>query len=130
MSNDNFIGREAELLQSCRGRNSRAIIVIALGPNGALLHEPNTSGPIHLPAYSRGPALNSSGAGDALFAAFIDGVTRGVPAASALERAVVFAGAKVSAASSSEGHLAPATLDRETELFRAQMGAMTKEEGR
>jgi sugar/nucleoside kinase (ribokinase family) len=65
--------------------------------------------------------VNTSGAGDALFAAFLDGVSRGLPAVRALERAVVFAGAKVSAASSSEGHLEPGVLDEETELFREQL---------
>ena len=121
MSNDNFIDREAELLQSCRAQNARAIIAIGLGSKGVLLHEPHSTSPVHLPAYTRGRVVNTSGAGDALFAAFLDGVCRGLPAVRALERAVVFAGAKVSAASRSEGHLESSVLDEETNLFRRQL---------
>ncbi|MBI4218944.1 MAG: carbohydrate kinase family protein [Chloroflexi bacterium] len=126
ISNVNFINRERELLNACRARNARATIVVGLGGKGALLDEPGSGGPVHLPAHASGGVVNTGGAGDALFAAFLDGVLRRMPAVGALERAVVFAGAKVSARSSSEGHLEPAALDKETARYRAQLELLTK----
>jgi ribokinase len=73
-----------------------------------------------LPAYTNERAVNTSGAGDALFAAFIDGAVQGMTAVTALERAIVFAGAKVAGRTSSEGDLGPAALDKETARYRVQ----------
>lgn len=120
-SNMNLVGREADLVRGCGAQNVRATMVIGLGERGALLIEPDSGGPVHLPAHTVGQVVNTGGAGDALFAAFLDRFVRGMPAIRALERAVVFAGAKVTARSASEGHLQPDALAEQTDSYRQRL---------
>lgn len=71
------------------------IIVIGMGEKGALLRDAQNEGSIRIPAFSKGKVVNTVGAGDALFSAFIHYYVRGYGAEDALKRAVIFAGIKI-----------------------------------
>lgn len=71
------------------------IIVIGMGAKGAMLYEDGMDRIIHVPAYSEAKVVNTIGAGDALFSAFLHFYAKGNDAYTALKKAVVFAGIKI-----------------------------------
>lgn len=83
-------------------RYHNRIIVLGMGADGAMLLE--SGGPCcRLPAWTGGTVVNTVGAGDALFSAFVHFYAGGADAKTALERAVVFAGVKIGANGASAG---------------------------
>ncbi|MGW0226978.1 PfkB family carbohydrate kinase [Actinopolymorpha singaporensis] len=66
---------------------------------------------VHLPAVGTREVVSTVGAGDALFAAFLDGWTRGLEPRAALRRAAYLASWKVGAAGGAAGFLDRAGLD-------------------
>jgi ribokinase len=91
-----------DFLRRLRDRYRNRILVLGMGAQGAMLLERDRE-PVLIPAYTRGSVVNTVGAGDALFSAFIHYYTKGLPAKAALERAVVFAGIKIGFHGASEG---------------------------
>jgi ribokinase len=87
------------------------VLVIGMGAEGALLAERATGVQTHLPAAALRPVVSTIGAGDALFACFVDGYWRGMAARTALARAMRFAAWKIGVASASEGYLSRGELD-------------------
>ena len=87
-----------------RSRFDPRILVIGLGANGALLSERGQQ-PIHVPAVAPRGVVNTVGAGDALFSAFIDQYLRGLPAVHALRNATHYAGIKISCSGATNGLL-------------------------
>ncbi|MFD2081065.1 ribokinase [Actinopolymorpha cephalotaxi] len=91
-------------------RHGTAVVVVGLGADGALLGvrgEP----PVHVPAVRTRAVVSTVGAGDALFAAFLDGWSRGLDPRAALSRAAYFASWKVGAAGGAAGFLDRDGLD-------------------
>jgi len=87
------------------------IAVIGCGPDGAIGRvrgEPNAFTAV---AASPRPILSTVGAGDALFAAFLDGHLRGLDPRHALARACLYAGWKIGARGAAQGLLTAAELD-------------------
>jgi len=100
------------------------VLVIGMGARGALLAL-RSGETHHVPAQSVRPIVNTIGAGDALFAAFLHGYTRTGEALTALERAVLFAGWKIGVASAAEGFLDAAALDALYARFTRQSSAQS-----
>jgi len=86
------------------------IQVVGLGSEGALLLERGES-PVHLPARRTRPVVNTIGAGDALFSAFLHAFLRSGDAHAALRLAVLFASWKVGGNGGADGLLSAAELD-------------------
>ncbi|HEY9069289.1 MAG TPA: carbohydrate kinase family protein [Candidatus Ozemobacteraceae bacterium] len=86
------------------------VVVIGLGSEGALLLERGEP-PRRIPAVTPRPTVNTIGAGDALFAAFLDGWLRYGDALKALRRAVFYAGWKIGGNGGADGLLTAAELD-------------------
>ena len=87
------------------------VVVVGLGAQGALLGLRRDHCLERLPAVQTRPVMNTIGAGDALFSAFVhDYVTTGDPYA-ALQRAIVFASYKIGETSASQGFLDEAALE-------------------
>jgi ribokinase len=86
-------------------RYGTPIVVIGLGADGALLAGREIGSSTGVPAVTTRPVVNTGGAGDALFAAFVHGYIAGHDPLTALRHAVVFAGHQVGAAGSSQGFL-------------------------
>lgn len=93
-----------QAVQQLRARYQPRLIVVGLGAGGALLSEQHNSVQ-HLPARPQRPVRNTIGAGDALFSAFLDQYLRLGSAATALERAQVYAGWKIGSNGAAEGLL-------------------------
>ncbi|WP_374512074.1 carbohydrate kinase family protein [Niveibacterium sp.] len=84
-----------EAIAALRSRFDPRILVVGLGANGALLSERGAD-TVHVPAVAPHGVVNTIGAGDALFSAFIDQTLRGTRAPLALRNAALFAGTKIS----------------------------------
>lgn len=86
-------------------RYGAAVIVIGLGGAGALLAVKEGDFMARLPAVSVRPVVNTIGAGDALFSAFLYGYQHGDAPYRALQRAILFAGYKIGATGAADGFL-------------------------
>ncbi|MBN1919921.1 MAG: carbohydrate kinase family protein [Anaerolineae bacterium] len=86
------------------------IVVIGLGREGALLVERRPEALVRLPAVFTRPVVNSIGAGDALFSAFIHFYAYERNAYDALRKAVVFASYKIGETGAAAGLLTEAEL--------------------
>ena len=112
MSHERLPCAPEEWAQRVHGRYGTQVIVIGLGAEGALLHVARDGLLERLPAPRTREVVSTIGAGDALFAAFVDGYARGLPPRAALERATLFASYKIGEAGAAEGLLDAEGLDR------------------
>ena len=92
-------------------RFKAAIVVIGLGEKGALLAVRADDFVGRFPAVRTRPVVNTIGAGDALFSAFLDRYTRGGDPYAALKAAQIFASYKIGAKGAAEGFLTQDELD-------------------
>lgn len=81
------------------------VMVIGLGREGALLVDRRPEAMVHVPAVFTRPVVNSIGAGDALFSAFVHFYARERNAYAALRKAVVFASYKIGETGAAQGFL-------------------------
>jgi sugar/nucleoside kinase (ribokinase family) len=81
------------------------LAVLGQGGRGATLAVRGDPQLHHVPAARTGEIVSTLGAGDALCAGFLDGYTRGLPPSEALQRATVFAAAKLAAVGGAAGFL-------------------------
>ncbi|MEA3326311.1 MAG: carbohydrate kinase family protein [Chloroflexota bacterium] len=87
------------------------ILVIGLGANGALLAVRGDHFIGRFQAVTTRSVVNTIGAGDALFSAFLDGFLRSRNPYDALRRAMVFASYKIGEKGAAEGFLSGEALD-------------------
>lgn len=91
-----------DFIRRLRDRYPSRVLVMGRGSKGALLLERNGE-PVPVPAWTGSRAVNTVGAGDALFSAFLHFYGKGLGAEASLRRAVVFAGIKIGFHGASEG---------------------------
>lgn len=104
MSHEHLSAPPEQWATAVQARYGNAIVVIGLGAEGALLAVQGEA-PQRVPAVFTRPVVNTIGAGDALFAAFLHGYTQTGDPYLALRKAVVFASYKIGAAGAAEGFL-------------------------
>jgi ribokinase len=92
-------------------RYGMEIAVVGLGSQGALLGVRRDRFLERMPAVATRPIVNTIGAGDALFSAFVHFYARTRDPYDAIRRANVFASYKIGEASAAEGFLTEAKLD-------------------
>lgn len=92
-------------------RYQPSVVVIGSGAEGAWLHTPALPAPVRLPAIGVRPVVNTIGAGDALFSAFLHGHLAGLAPRAALARAILFAGHKIGETSAAAGFLSADDLE-------------------
>lgn len=110
---DERIGGDAgEFALNLAGTYPCGIIVAGMGADGALLYERKTGVLTHFPAALTRPVVNTIGAGDALFSAFIYYHLKTRDAKFALARATAFASYKIGANGGAEGFLTETDLER------------------
>ncbi|AEJ18240.1 carbohydrate kinase family protein [Gracilinema caldarium] len=97
--------------QDLMARYGNKMIVIGQGERGALLLEQH-SRPVQLPAIKTRPIVSTIGAGDALFASFINFYIDGFSPLESLKRAMVFASWKIGTAGASQGFLNSYELEK------------------
>ncbi len=95
LSDENLPCNAEDFIKQIYNRYHNKIIVIGRGAKGAMLFDSESKEVFMVPAYSNGKIVNTIGAGDALFSAFLHFYSKGMDVKSALQRAVVFAGIKI-----------------------------------
>jgi acarbose 7IV-phosphotransferase len=111
MSDDSLPDEPEVVIKHLLGRFKAAIIVIGLGAKGALLAVRADDFIGRFPAVRTRPVVNTIGAGDALFSAFLDRYTRTGDPYAALQAAQVFASYKIGEKGAAEGFLNQDDLD-------------------
>lgn len=102
----------ADWAEAALGAGPAEIVVIGLGARGAFLAVRESGARLELPAVVTRPVVQTGGAGDALFAAFLHGYLRSRDPARALRAAMAFASYKIGAARSGDGFLSHDELER------------------
>ena len=92
-------------------RYAPRVAVVGLGARGALLAVRGDGFVGRYPAVCTRPVVNTIGAGDALFSAFVQAYARSGDPYHALERAIIFASYKIGTAGAADGFLDAAGLD-------------------
>ncbi|MBE2271409.1 MAG: carbohydrate kinase family protein [Anaerolinea sp.] len=114
MSNENLPASPEDWAKQVMSAFGTTLIGIGLGKQGALLcvNQGNgTSNCAIVPAVSTRPVVNTIGAGDALFAAFLHAQTQTSDPFAALRKAVTFASWKIGVSGAADGYLNAADLD-------------------
>lgn len=112
MSHENLPCPPTEWLRWLWQRYDTPVAVIGLGGDGALLGLKETGRIEHVPAVHTRPIVNTIGAGDALFSAFVHAFAASRDPIAALRRAVVFASYKIGTAGAADGFLDADALER------------------
>ena len=86
------------------------VIVLGRGVKGAAMYLRETDEIIEMPAFSVGKAVNTVGAGDALFSAFLHFYAKGFTAWDSLYRAQIFAAHKITVSGASNGFVSEKTI--------------------
>ncbi|MRR30551.1 carbohydrate kinase family protein [bacterium] len=111
MSHENLPLPPEEWAQAVQARFHNSIIVIGLGEDGCLLAVRQDESIQRIPAVYTRPVVNSIGAGDALFSAFLHGFAAHHDPYRALRTAVIFASYKIGAVSAADGFLTAPELE-------------------
>ena len=88
------------------------VLVIGLGVEGALLAVRDDDFIGHFPAVQTRPVVNTIGAGDALFSAFLHAYMQTRNPIAAIKKAIIFASYKIGGTSAAEGFLSSAELEK------------------
>lgn len=91
---------------------SPKIIVLGRGSKGAAMYLVGSGEILKYPAVSVGEVVNTVGAGDALFSAFVHFYAKGMPPQDALNRAQVFASAKIGVTGASNGFITEEKIEK------------------
>ncbi len=94
LSDEDLPSTPEEFIGALKAEYGAKIIVIGLGSDGVIMYERETDKIVRLPAVKIGGVVNTVGAGDALFTAFIHYYGK-CDAVEALKRAEVFAALKI-----------------------------------
>lgn len=91
------------------------ILVIGLGAEGVLLSVPADNFLARFPAVQTRPLVNTIGAGDALFSAFLHAYVESGDPYTSIQKALVFASYKIGETGAAEGFLDPSSLNQRYE---------------
>lgn len=105
MSHEKLPCAPREWINAVMGRYDAGIVAISMGADGVLLAVRAEGTVTHIPAVNVRPVINTIGAGDALFSAFLHGYHRSGNPVEAMRKAVVFAAYKIGVAGAAEGFL-------------------------
>ncbi|MBZ0275569.1 MAG: carbohydrate kinase family protein, partial [Anaerolineae bacterium] len=111
MSDERLPCSPEEWARRVQNQYGNAIIVIGLGAKGALLSVKADHFMERIPAVQTRSVVNTIGAGDSLFSAFLHGYLQTGSPYEAIRKAMVFASYKVGANGAADGFLSSATLD-------------------
>ena len=105
LSNENIKDREEEFAHALAAEYPCSVIAVGMGDMGALLYERSSYKVSYSPAVYTRPVVNTIGAGDALFSAFVHFYLKGEQPLTALQKAVFFASYKTGESGASKGFL-------------------------
>lgn len=110
LSNENILGREKQFVSDLAKEYDPRIVVVGMGSEGAMLYERGKE-IVQFPAVFTRPVVNTVGAGDSLYSAFIHFYAKGSDAAIALRKAIYFASYKIGESGASKGFLSEDALN-------------------
>lgn len=110
MSHERLPDTPENWARKVQNRYGTAVLVIGLGAEGALLAVRQNHFMERFPAIFTRPIVNTIGAGDALFAAFVHSYLQTGSPTTALHHALVFASYKIGAVGAAEGFLTAVEL--------------------
>ncbi len=110
LSNENIIGKEEEFVRKLSDVYPPSVIVVGMGSSGALLYTRSDGAITHYPALYTRPVINTVGAGDSLYSAFIHFYTKCKDPHLSLHRAMYFASYKIGESGASNGFLTESEL--------------------
>lgn len=114
----------AEFLKCLSEKYHNRIIVLGQGVKGAMLYEHDTDCLYQLSAVHNDRVVNTVGAGDALFSAFLHFYHKGLTALESLKRAEIFASVKIGYDGAAEGFADEETIEtqyRQTEILTTRL---------
>lgn len=111
MSHENLPCSPDEWARRIMSRFGTSIVVIGMGAQGALLAVKDDNYIGHVPAMNTRPIVNTIGAGDALFSAFVHYYQQTANPYEAVRKASVYASYKIGAVSAADGFLSQQELD-------------------
>ena len=103
LSDENIKTDYREFLMSIENKFGNDIIVLGMGKKGALMYVKSQREFYEMPAVNINEVVNTVGAGDALFSAFIHFYAKGLEPVECLKRAQIFAAYKIGFDGASEG---------------------------
>ena len=110
---DEAIGEDYRgFLYALAGSCRCGMIVLGRGAKGAALYLRQDGSITELPVRQAGTPVNTVGAGDALFSAFLHYYAGGFSPLEALDRAQLFAACKITANGGAEGFVSPETIEQ------------------
>lgn len=92
-----------DFIRNLGARYHNSVIILGMGASGALLHLPHQNILVEKPAFIIDNVVNTVGAGDALFSAYLHYHLKGYSPEDALDRAQLFAALKIRAKGAAEG---------------------------
>ena len=110
LSNENIRGREEPFVRGLAALYPCSVIVVGMGERGALLYERAGESFTFVPAVYTRPVVNTVGAGDALFSAFVHFILSGCSAKESLRLACRFASYKIGESGATRGFLSEEAL--------------------
>lgn len=105
LSDEQIPCKPEDFLTEIKNTYACKIVVIGQGSKGALLYDRLQDKIYKLPVVTVGKVVNTVGAGDALFASFLNYYGKGLDAISALTRAQIFASKKIGSNGASVGFI-------------------------
>lgn len=110
LSNENIKGNERAFLSKLKDEYSAQIMVVGMGDKGALMYVRDDDKFYTVDALKTREIVNTVGAGDALFSAFVHFYTKGHTPLESLKYATYFASYKIGADGASKGFLTESEL--------------------
>ena len=111
LSDENIGGQYQDFLWQLALTYPCRIIVLGRGAKGAAMYLREDERIIEMPAISVGPVVNTVGAGDALFSAFLHFYGKGYSPEEALKRAQTFAACKIMVSGAANGFVTENTVE-------------------
>jgi sugar/nucleoside kinase (ribokinase family) len=131
MSHEHLPCSPEEWIRRVWNRYGTEITVVGMGGDGALLGIRQSGFLERIPAAQTRPVVNTIGAGDALFSAFVHGYQDSGDPVLALRKAVVFASYKIGEKGAAQGFLDATALNRLFEdTCRQKVSPRRRGEGR
>ena len=111
LSHEGIWGDRRAFISALEARYKNEIIVLGMGAEGALMYLRDENRFIEMPPFRTDAAVNTVGAGDALFAAFLNYYGKGFSPEDALERAQMFAAMKIRVSGAARGFSTEAEIE-------------------
>lgn len=112
LSDEGIVGDYLQFIRTLAHAYGTKIVVLGRGSKGAAMYLREQNRFVELPAAQVGQVVNTVGAGDALFSAFVHDYVQGIQPEEALARAQVFAAAKIRVSGASKGFVTEDELRR------------------